>query len=111
MFAALCRLLCENALDFVVFTGTARLRNSFARLQLNPVELASAQAHQVGADADAWGEYYRCQPKVMVGDINQGREVLAQRSLLLNLLAPMSPLFDETSKSSDNQTNQKRCAQ
>lgn len=54
MFAALCRLLCENALDYVVFTGTAKLRNSFARLQLNPVELAPAQAHQVGADADSW---------------------------------------------------------
>lgn len=37
MFAALCRLLCENTLDYVVFTGTAKLRNSFARLQLNPV--------------------------------------------------------------------------
>ncbi|MBL0516716.1 thermostable hemolysin [Aeromonas caviae] len=94
MFAALCRLLCDNALDYVVFTGTAKLRNSFTRLRLNPVELAPAQAHQVGEDASAWGEYYRCQPKVMVGDINQGREVLAQSSLLLNLLGPMPRLFN-----------------
>lgn len=111
MLAALCRLLCDNALDYVVFTGTARLRNSFARLQLNPVALAPAEAHQVGADAYAWGEYYRCQPKVMVGDINQGREVLAQSSLLLNLLAPMPTLFDDASESSDNLSDQKRCAQ
>ena len=47
----------------------------------------------------------------MVGDINQGREVLAQRSLLLNLLAPMPTLFDDAGESSDNQTHQKRCAQ
>lgn len=94
MFAALCRLLCDNALDYVVFTGTAKLRNSFTRLRLNPVELAPAQAHQVGEDASAWGEYYRCQPKVMAGDINQGREVLAQSSLLLNLLGPMPRLFN-----------------
>ncbi len=47
MFAALCRLLCDNALDYVVFTGTAKLRNSFTRLRLNPVELALAEAHQV----------------------------------------------------------------
>ncbi|MGL4917427.1 MAG: thermostable hemolysin, partial [Aeromonas allosaccharophila] len=91
---------------YVVFTGTAKLRNSFARLQLNPVELATAQAHQVGADADAWGEYYRCQPKVVVGDINQGREVLAQSSLLLNLLAPMPVLFTDATL-----TSEKRCAQ
>ena len=95
MFAALCRLLCDNALDYVVFTGTAKLRNSFARLRLNPVELAPAQAHQVGEDASSWGEYYRCQPRVMVGDINQGREVLAQNSLLLNLLETMPTLFSQ----------------
>ena len=94
-FAALCRLLCDNALDYVVFTGTAKLRNSFTRLRLNPVELAPAQAHQVGDDASAWGEYYRCQPRVMVGDINQGREVLAQNSLLLNLLETMPTLFSQ----------------
>ncbi|HHQ4642017.1 TPA: thermostable hemolysin [Aeromonas veronii] len=111
MFAALCRLLCDNALDYVVFTGTARLRNSFARLQLNPVELALAEAHQVGADADAWGEYYRCQPKVMVGDINQGREVLAQSSLLLTLLAPMPTLFSAASENHNTQPHQQRCAQ
>ena len=106
MFAALCRMLCDNALDYVVFTGTAKLRNSFTRLRLNPVELAPAQAHQVGADAAAWGEYYRCQPKVMVGDINQGRAVLAQSSLLLNLLAPMPVLFTDATL-----TSEKRCAQ
>ena len=105
MFAALCRLLGDNALDYVVFTGTAKLRNSFAHLQLNPVELAPAEAHQVGDDATAWGEYYRCQPRVMVGNINQGREVLAQRSLLLNLLAPMPPLFGDGTVASDNLTS------
>ncbi|MDT9120868.1 thermostable hemolysin, partial [Escherichia coli] len=40
MFAALCRLLCDNDLDYVVFTGTGKLRNSFHRLHLTPVELA-----------------------------------------------------------------------
>ncbi|MGN5150800.1 thermostable hemolysin [Aeromonas enteropelogenes] len=110
MFAALCRLLCDNALDYVVFTGTAKLRNSFHRLRLNPVELAPAQAHQVGEDAAAWGEYYRCQPRVMVGDLNQGREVLAQSSLLLNLLAPMPALFDDSRKTC-RMARDKRCAQ
>ncbi|MFM5265049.1 thermostable hemolysin [Aeromonas caviae] len=104
MFAALCRLLCDNDLDYVVFTGTAKLRNSFHRLHLTPVELALAEAHQVGEDASAWGEYYRCQPRVMAGDLNQGREVLAQSSLLLNLLGPMPMLFDQAG-------HDKRCAQ
>lgn len=94
MFAALCRLLCDNELDYVVFTGTAKLRNSFHRLHLEPIELAPAQADKVGEDASAWGAYYRCQPKVMVGDLSQGRRALAQGSLLLSLLAPMPSLFN-----------------
>jgi hypothetical protein len=94
MFAALCRLLCDNDLDYVVFTGTAKLRNSFHRLHLTPVELAPAQADKVGDDASAWGAYYHCQPKVMVGDLGQGRQALTQGSLLLSLLAPMPFLFN-----------------
>ncbi|HIC8859090.1 thermostable hemolysin [Aeromonas hydrophila] len=94
MFAALCRLLCDNDLDYVVFTGTAKLRNSFHRLHLTPVELAPAQADKVGDDASAWGAYYHCQPKVMVGDLGLGRQALAQGSLLLSLLAPMPSLFN-----------------
>lgn len=94
MFAALCRLLCDNALDYVVFTGTAKLRNSFHRLHLTPVELAPAQADKVGDDASAWGAYYHCQPKVMVGDLGLGRQALTQGSLLLSLLAPMPFLFN-----------------
>lgn len=94
MFAALCRLLCDNALDHVVFTSTAKLRNSFHRLSLSLIELAPARADQVGEDANAWGAYYHCQPKVMVGDLNQGRQALAQGSLQLSLLAPMPSLFN-----------------
>lgn len=94
MFAALCRLLCDNALDYVVFTGTVKLRNSFHRLRLDLVELAPAHADRVGEDASAWGAYYRCQPKVMVGDLGQGRQTLAEGSLLLSLLAPMPSLFN-----------------
>ncbi|MGY3925864.1 thermostable hemolysin [Aeromonas simiae] len=93
MFAALCKLLCENELDYVVFTGTVRLRNIFHRLHLNPIELAQAQPERVGEDAAAWGEYYRCQPKVMAGDLGQGRRVLAESSLLLGLFEPMPTLF------------------
>ena len=92
MFAALCRLLCDNALDYVVFTGTAKLRNSFARLRLNPVELALAEAHQVGADASAWG-VLPLSAQGHGGRPQPGREVLAQSSLLLNLLGPMPMLL------------------
>lgn len=100
MFAALTCLLCDNALDVVVFTGTARLRNSFHRLHLEPVELASAEPHRVGEDAHAWGAYYQCQPRVMAGDLNLGRQVLSQSSLLISLLGPMPTLFPRQMRAS-----------
>lgn len=93
MFAAICRLLCENQLDYVVFTGTQKLRNIFHRLNLKPLELAPALANLLGEDALAWGEYYQSQPCVMVGDLNQGRQVLSKTSLLLSLFAPMPSIF------------------
>ena len=92
MFAALCRLLCDNSLDYVVFTGTAKLRNSFTRLRLNrwswprPGPSGGRGCQCLGRilPLPAQGDGRRHQP---------GREVLAQSSLLLNLLGPMPRLF------------------
>jgi hypothetical protein len=93
MFAALCRWLSEQSFDYVVFTGTAKLRNSFHRLHLNPLELAPALPERVGKDANAWGHYYQCQPRVMVGDLAEGRSILASNTLLLGLFDSMPALF------------------
>ncbi len=93
MFAALCQLLCQNALDWVVFTGTAKLRNSFRHLSLDPVELIEARADKVGEDAADWGNYYRCHPRVMAGDLKRGRQILSSNSLLLSLFEPMPALM------------------
>lgn len=89
MFAALVQLLRENAQDWVVFTGTIKLRNSFRHLHLKPVELVEARADKIGSDASDWGSYYRCRPWVMAGDLQQGHQVLTQNSLLLSLFGPM----------------------
>lgn len=93
MFAALCQLLSQNGYDWVVFTGTAKLRNSLAHLSFDLIELAQASAEQVGSDANAWGDYYRHQPKVMVGNLARGRQLLASNSMLLSLFQPMPRLY------------------
>ncbi|AKJ41691.1 thermostable hemolysin [Pragia fontium] len=92
MFAAICRLLYENHINYVVFTGTSKLRNVFHRLNLEPLELVPALAECVGEDALAWGKYYQNHPYVMVGDLNQGRDTLSKTSLLLSLFTPMPVL-------------------
>ncbi len=92
MFAAVVRLLHENGLEWVVFTGTAKLRNSFRHLHLAPVDLAEASADKVGSHAAEWGSYYHCQPRVMAGDLKHSRQALEQNTLLLPLFAPMPAL-------------------
>ncbi|MFZ1873961.1 MAG: thermostable hemolysin [Chania sp.] len=93
MFAAICQLLCDNQLDYVVFTGTKKLRNIFHRLHLNPVELAPALPERVGEEVNDWGKYYQQQPCVMMGELKQGRHVLSKTSLLLSLFGPMPDIF------------------
>jgi hypothetical protein len=93
MFAAICLLLGHNGFDWVAFTGTTRLRNSFRHLSFDPVELGEASASQVGGDAVNWGRYYEHHPKVMAGDLSRGRRILASNSMLHALFEPMPELF------------------
>ncbi len=67
---------------WVVFTGVRRLYNAFHRLGLHPLELAEADPERLPADeADRWGDYYRDQPKVYVGRIEDGyRRLISTRS-------------------------------
>jgi hypothetical protein len=58
--------------EWVVFTATRELRNTFARLGLQPVALAPADpARLLARDVD-WGRYYDNDPVVMAGRIRHG---------------------------------------
>ena len=67
---------------WVVFTGVRRLYNAFRRLGLRPMELADADPSRLQEDeARRWGNYYRDQPKVYVGRIEDGyRRLISARS-------------------------------
>lgn len=88
MFAAIGQQLHRQGLEWVVFTATRGLLNSFHRLHLNPTMLADAAAERLGPDAECWGSYYRHQPRVMAGALAEGQRILAENSLLLSLIAP-----------------------
>ena len=100
MFAALCLLLRKSHLDYVAFTGTNKIRNIFQRLHINPVELSPALPERLGEDANAWGEYYRNHPLVMIGDVNAGYQTLCENSLLFSLFGAVPSLFSETVRTS-----------
>ena len=63
----------------VTFTGTARLRNAFHRLGLEPIDIAVADPARLARDEQLqWGSYYHCQPRVQFGNIAEGFGRLTQ---------------------------------
>ncbi|WP_413651174.1 thermostable hemolysin [Pantoea sp. B65] len=85
MYAAVCLLLNHYHFTHIVFTGTRKIRNIFARLSLKPVLLAEASAERLGQMADQWGSYYQYQPQLMAGELAGGQSELSRNSLLFSL--------------------------
>lgn len=69
MIMALCERFCELGLQWVVFTGTNQLRNSFSRLGIDLLVLAKADPTRLKGTAEGWGRYYHSQPQVMAGNV------------------------------------------
>lgn len=67
----LARHLERLGYEWVVFTATRELRNTFARLGLHPVALAPADPARLLQRGD-WGRYYDNDPVVMAGRISHG---------------------------------------
>jgi hypothetical protein len=93
LFAALCDKLYQQQFQYVVLTGTHKIRNVFARMHITPHILAEALPERVGIDAADWGAYYDNHPLVMVGELLAGYQILRQNSLLLQLLDPAPLTF------------------
>lgn len=85
MYAAVCLLLNRYHFRYIMFTGTRKIRNIFARLHLQPVSLAAADPARLSHNPEEWGSYYQHTPQVMAGDLLGGQQALAESSLLLNL--------------------------
>lgn len=72
-----CEQLHREGYHWVVFTGSARLCNSFSRLGLPLKVIASAPVERLSAEErQRWGRYYDHQPSVMTGDIVSAAQTL-----------------------------------
>lgn len=76
LIVALTSLLVEQGFDWVVFTGTPEVLNSFSRLDLRPLPLGEADPARMGDELADWGSYYDGHPKVVAGNIRSGHERL-----------------------------------
>jgi hypothetical protein len=89
LIVALTALLRQAGYRWVVFTGTATLRNGFHRLGLRPVQLGvAAVQHLPPAERADWGRYYESSPVVMAGDIAHGYRTLLLQHELFQTLRP-----------------------
>ena len=77
LIISMARLLQGLGRPWVVFTSTQSLRNSFARLGVDPIVLAHADPRRLPDQGLSWGTYYDNYPQVMTANIHLG---LAQLS-------------------------------
>lgn len=84
MIVALTARLYGENYEWVVFTGTAALRNSFHKLGLRPVVIGPARPERLDAGERArWGSYYDTRPMVMAGNIRYGLSAMSANTDLL----------------------------
>lgn len=79
LIVALADLLVAHGFDWVVFTGTPEVLNSFRRLHLSPLPLGEANGARMGDELRDWGSYYDSHPQVMAGDIRAGHQRLVSQ--------------------------------
>ncbi|WP_109513881.1 thermostable hemolysin [Pseudomonas ovata] len=85
---AITYLLAMGGLEWVAFTGSRGLVNSFHRLGLKPQSLGPADPLRLGEERHAWGSYYQSQPQVHVGNIRAGFDHLRNIGLFNRLGLP-----------------------
>jgi hypothetical protein len=83
LIVALTCYLHQAGFRWVVFTGVATLRAAFARLGLEPVEIAAADPQRLDpGDLARWGNYFAASPQVMAGDIGAGYRLLRSSGII-----------------------------
>lgn len=71
LFRELVPFLLQHGYGWVCFTATGPVRSLLARAGLAGCELAAASEDRVAGRHDAWGDYYRHDPRVIAGDLHR----------------------------------------
>ncbi|HQT26250.1 MAG TPA: thermostable hemolysin [Burkholderiales bacterium] len=84
LISALAEMLHDEGYEWVAFTGTAGLRNSFRNLGLRPLGICEARPERLlPEEIGNWGAYYDKKPFVMVGDVYGGLRAMRAKELSL----------------------------
>jgi hypothetical protein len=71
LVAILPRVLIERGNQWIVFTATSAVREILGKFHAPMLELASASRDRVD-NAQQWGRYYECDPRIMAGYLPDG---------------------------------------
>lgn len=95
LIVALTSLLATQGYDWVVFTGTPEIQNSFSRLDIGTVPLADADPARMGDELGDWGSYYDSHPQVLLGNVRRGHASLLSTGVYHRLACqPLSLLAE-----------------
>ncbi|MBL8414718.1 MAG: thermostable hemolysin [Propionivibrio sp.] len=82
MIGLLTERLHHEGFAWVVFTGTANLRNAFTRMGLSPIDIQAATVDRLPVEERAaWGQYYEHAPRVLIGNIQKGYRAMHRQAL------------------------------
>ncbi len=93
LILALSAYLRGAGFDWVVFTAVPAVRNAFARLDLQLVELAEADGARLGAEFVHWGSYYAQRPVVVACDVHRSYAQLQRAMAQEHSLASVPRLW------------------
>jgi hypothetical protein len=80
LIAALTAYLHSAGAKWVIFTVGPALRNSFARLGIELLDLGPAEPECLPPEErSCWGSYYDQKPRVMAGYVPRGHKIMQQR--------------------------------
>ena len=95
---ALTAYLKNAGYDWAVFTAVRQLRNAFARLGIELIPLAAADATRLPEmERMAWGRYYETQPIVVAASVHQSHDALLHQMQRTADRYHLRPLWDEAS--------------
>lgn len=87
LFPLLTVWLTERQTQWIAFTGTATLRNSFDRLGILTHVVDRADPSRLPDKGKAWGRYYQHGPMVMVAHVPSGYAALTRLGVLRHIRA------------------------
>lgn len=85
LIVALTGLLVAQGVQWVAFTGTAMLLNSFNRLAIDLLPLVQADPLRMGDELSEWGSYYASGPWVMAVNVLHTHQALLHQGVYVRM--------------------------